>query len=103
MPDPSGLSWSHGQTRIKTAGGNANFDTDMHTHTHIREDRNTFEFHLITLSLISQVIASAEESLKDFEQRITELKTRGAALQADQISTNKILKLQVTHITDCSH
>uniref|UniRef100_UPI0037E92F69 nesprin-1 isoform X2 n=1 Tax=Semicossyphus pulcher TaxID=241346 RepID=UPI0037E92F69 len=41
-----------------------------------------------------EVIDSAEESLKDFEQRITELKTRGTALQADQISTNKILKLQ---------
>ncbi|XP_032356678.1 nesprin-1 isoform X1 [Etheostoma spectabile] len=41
-----------------------------------------------------EVIACAEESLKDFEQRITELKTRGATLQADQISANKILKLQ---------
>lgn len=42
-----------------------------------------------------QVIASAEETLKDFEQRIIELKTRGAALQPDQISANKLLKLQV--------
>uniref|UniRef100_A0A3Q3K5V9 SYNE1 n=1 Tax=Monopterus albus TaxID=43700 RepID=A0A3Q3K5V9_MONAL len=41
-----------------------------------------------------EVIANAEENLKDFEQRITELKTRGTALQADQISTNKLLKLQ---------
>lgn len=47
-----------------------------------------------------QVIAGAEESLKDFEQRITELKTRGAALHADQISINKLLKLQVTSLTD---
>jgi len=43
------------------------------------------------------VIGSAEESLKDFERRITELKARGAALQVDQMSTNKILKLQVTY------
>uniref|UniRef100_A0A1A8H4I9 Spectrin repeat containing, nuclear envelope 1b n=1 Tax=Nothobranchius korthausae TaxID=1143690 RepID=A0A1A8H4I9_9TELE len=41
-----------------------------------------------------EVISSAEESLKDFEQRITELKTRGAVLQADQTSANKLLKLQ---------
>ena len=52
---------------------------------------------------LTQVIASAEESLKDFEQRITELKTRGAALQADQISTNKLLKLQVTCLIDGFH
>lgn len=45
-----------------------------------------------------QVIANAEENLKDFEQRISELKSRGGALQADQISTNKILKLQVTEL-----
>lgn len=51
---------------------------------------------------ISQVIASAEDSLKDFEQRITELKTRGAVLQVDQISTNKLLKLQVLNKTDSS-
>ncbi|KAJ0008745.1 hypothetical protein NQD34_016160 [Periophthalmus magnuspinnatus] len=41
-----------------------------------------------------EVIANAEENLKDFEQRITELKTRGALLQADQLSINKLLKLQ---------
>lgn len=51
----------------------------------------------ICVIYLSKVIASAEESLKDFEQRITELKSRGAALQADQISTNKILKLQVCY------
>lgn len=49
--------------------------------------------------VLSQVIANAEENLKDFEQRISELKTRGGALQADQISTNKILKLQVMRLT----
>lgn len=46
--------------------------------------------------VLFQVIANAEENLKDFEQRISELKMRGGDLQADQISTNKILKLQVT-------
>lgn len=45
--------------------------------------------------VFSQVIASAEDNLKDFEQKITELKTKGTLLQADQISTNKLLKLQV--------
>lgn len=44
-----------------------------------------------------QVIANAEDSLKDFELRITELKTKGAALQADQISSNELLKLQVSY------
>lgn len=57
---------------------------------------------LIHLIGFSQVIASAEESLKDFEERITELKTRGSALHADQISTNKLLKLQVTYMIDGS-
>ncbi|XP_061651777.1 nesprin-1 isoform X12 [Phyllopteryx taeniolatus] len=41
-----------------------------------------------------QIIASTEDNLKEFEQKITELKSRGVALQADQISTDKILKLQ---------
>lgn len=49
--------------------------------------------------VLSQVIANAEENLKDFEQRISELKTTGGALQADEISINKILKLQVTILT----
>ncbi|KAJ0062831.1 hypothetical protein NL108_008118 [Boleophthalmus pectinirostris] len=41
-----------------------------------------------------EVIANAEENLRNFEQKITELKTRGASLQADQLSINKLLKLQ---------
>uniref|UniRef100_A0A672NJW8 Nesprin-1-like n=1 Tax=Sinocyclocheilus grahami TaxID=75366 RepID=A0A672NJW8_SINGR len=41
-----------------------------------------------------ETIAEAEEMLKDFEHRITELKARGAELQPDQFSTNELLKLQ---------
>ncbi|KTF86539.1 hypothetical protein cypCar_00031778, partial [Cyprinus carpio] len=41
-----------------------------------------------------ETIAEAEETLKDFEHRITELKARGAELQLDQFSTNELLKLQ---------
>ncbi|MED6238399.1 hypothetical protein ATANTOWER_020000, partial [Ataeniobius toweri] len=41
-----------------------------------------------------EVIASAEDTLKDLEQRIIEFKTRGAGLQTDQISANKLFKLQ---------
>ncbi|KAJ4921305.1 hypothetical protein JOQ06_000785, partial [Pogonophryne albipinna] len=41
-----------------------------------------------------EVISEAEETLRDFDQRISELKSRGAELQRDQISANKILKLQ---------
>ncbi|XP_045574102.1 nesprin-1 isoform X3 [Salmo salar] len=44
-----------------------------------------------------EVIAEAEESLREFERRITQLKTRGAELQADQISTNELLTLQDTY------
>jgi len=44
------------------------------------------------------VIGDAEANLRDFEQRITELKTRGAGLQADQPSANKLLKLQVAYL-----
>uniref|UniRef100_A0A8C7KDH8 Spectrin repeat containing, nuclear envelope 1b n=1 Tax=Oncorhynchus kisutch TaxID=8019 RepID=A0A8C7KDH8_ONCKI len=41
-----------------------------------------------------EVIAEAEEGLREFEQRITQLKTRGTELQAEQMSTNEMLKLQ---------
>lgn len=92
MPDPAGLSRSHGQTRLKSAGGNA-ISRTLNS-TSIENKKITHHPHF------SQVIASAEDNLKEFEQRITELKTRGAALQADQMSTNKILKLQVINITD---
>lgn len=90
MPDTTSLSRSHGQTSLQTAGGDALLATMKQAQSHdpACECRSSHR-------LLSQVIANAEESLRDFEQRITELKTRGAALQADQISTNKILKLQV--------
>uniref|UniRef100_A0AAV2JAL2 Calponin-homology (CH) domain-containing protein n=1 Tax=Knipowitschia caucasica TaxID=637954 RepID=A0AAV2JAL2_KNICA len=41
-----------------------------------------------------EVIANAEENLRALEQRITELKARGVSLQTDQLSTNKLIKLQ---------
>uniref|UniRef100_A0A3Q2ZAZ8 SYNE1 n=1 Tax=Hippocampus comes TaxID=109280 RepID=A0A3Q2ZAZ8_HIPCM len=41
-----------------------------------------------------QLQVVTEDNLKEFEKKIAELKSRGAALQADQISTDKILKLQ---------
>ncbi|XP_056332550.1 nesprin-1-like isoform X3 [Danio aesculapii] len=41
-----------------------------------------------------ETIAEVEDTLKDFEHRITELKARGAELQPDQFSTNELLKLQ---------
>ncbi|XP_029114386.1 nesprin-1 isoform X5 [Scleropages formosus] len=41
-----------------------------------------------------EIIAEAEESLKEFEHRIAELKTRGDDMQPDQISTQELLKLQ---------
>lgn len=45
---------------------------------------------------LAQVLTSEEETLKDFELRIAELKSRGGDLQADQASTSNLLKLQVT-------
>ncbi|XP_077587654.1 nesprin-1-like [Stigmatopora nigra] len=41
-----------------------------------------------------QVVAQAENDLKALEQKIAEVKSSGAALQAHSISTDKILKLQ---------
>lgn len=69
-------------------------------HALIMKGKNTPRKRTTNAIPIVQVIASAEETLKDFEQRITELKTRGAALQADQISANKLLKLQVNDDAD---
>ncbi|TSO25166.1 Nesprin-1 [Bagarius yarrelli] len=44
-----------------------------------------------------QTIAEVEESLRDLEHKITDLKTRGAVLQPDQISNNELMKLQDTY------
>ncbi|XP_076833611.1 nesprin-1-like isoform X2 [Brachyhypopomus gauderio] len=44
-----------------------------------------------------ETIAEAEEILREFEQKITDLKSRGMELQPDQISTNQLLKLQDTY------
>lgn len=43
-----------------------------------------------------------EESLRELEHKITDLKTRGAVLQPDQISNNELMKLQVhTRSSNC--
>ncbi|XP_061097143.1 nesprin-1-like isoform X2 [Conger conger] len=39
-------------------------------------------------------ISEAEDSLREIEQRISELKTRGEELHPDQVSTQELLKLQ---------
>uniref|UniRef100_A0A4W5RRV1 Spectrin repeat containing, nuclear envelope 1b n=1 Tax=Hucho hucho TaxID=62062 RepID=A0A4W5RRV1_9TELE len=44
--------------------------------------------------LTAYQVSEAEEGLRKFEQRITQLKTRGTELQAEQMSTNEMLKLQ---------
>lgn len=36
-----------------------------------------------------------EDSLKEFEQRVTELKTKAEGLQSDRLSHQELLKLQV--------
>uniref|UniRef100_A0A8C7ULC6 Spectrin repeat containing, nuclear envelope 1b n=1 Tax=Oncorhynchus mykiss TaxID=8022 RepID=A0A8C7ULC6_ONCMY len=44
--------------------------------------------------LTAYQVSEAEEGLREFEQRITQLKTRGTELQAEQMSINEMLKLQ---------
>ncbi|MCJ8736789.1 hypothetical protein PDJAM_G00016450 [Pangasius djambal] len=44
-----------------------------------------------------ETIAEVEESLRELEHKITDLKTRGAVLQPDQSSNNKLMKLQDTY------
>lgn len=49
-----------------------------------------------------QVLSEVEDSLREFEQRVSELKTRAEGLQSEQISSQELLKLQVTshpHVT----
>ncbi|XP_031731325.1 nesprin-1 isoform X8 [Anarrhichthys ocellatus] len=41
-----------------------------------------------------ETLSEVEESLREFEQRVTELKTRAEGLQSDQISNQELLKLQ---------
>ena len=36
-----------------------------------------------------------EESLREFEQRVAELKSKAESLQSDQVSKQELLKLQV--------
>ncbi|KPP77537.1 nesprin-1-like, partial [Scleropages formosus] len=42
----------------------------------------------------TEIITEAEESLRELEQRVTELKYKGETLQPDQICTQELLKLQ---------
>lgn len=97
MPNPSSLGWSDGSTSLKTTGGNAS-GVSVTSQKKQWQEKN-YKKGIVNVMFSHQVIVSAEESLKDFEQRITELKTRGAALQVDQVSTDKLLKLQVTSNT----
>ncbi|TNN68504.1 Nesprin-1 [Liparis tanakae] len=41
-----------------------------------------------------ETLTEVEESLREFEQRVTELKTKAEGLQSDQISNQELLKLQ---------
>lgn len=41
-----------------------------------------------------------EDSLREFEQKVTELKTRAEGLQSDSPSKQELLKLQVTLFPD---
>lgn len=48
-----------------------------------------------------QTLSEVEDSLREFEQRVTELKTRAEGIQSDQISNQELLKLQVVSILLC--
>ncbi|XP_037304616.2 nesprin-1 isoform X8 [Pungitius pungitius] len=41
-----------------------------------------------------ETLSEVEESLREFDQRVTELKTKAEGLQSDQISNQELLKLQ---------
>lgn len=45
-----------------------------------------------------QTLSEVEDSLREFEQRVTELKTRAEGIHSDQISNQDLLKLQVVSI-----
>lgn len=50
----------------------------------------------LNASCSSQTLAELEDSLREFEQRLTELRSRADVLQSDQPSKQELLKLQVT-------
>lgn len=56
----------------------------------------------LNVFLVLQTLSEVEESLREFEQRVTELKTRAEGLQADQVSNQELLKLQVILSSTCS-
>lgn len=43
-----------------------------------------------------QTLSEVEDSLKEFEQRLSELKSRAEGPRSDKISNQELLKLQVT-------
>lgn len=46
-----------------------------------------------------QILAEAEDSLREFEQKVSEMRSRGETLQPNQL-TQELLKLQVhTHLS----
>lgn len=47
--------------------------------------------------IVLQTLSEVEDSLREFEQRVTELKARAEG-QSDQISNQELLKLQVYQI-----
>lgn len=49
----------------------------------------------LCIFLPPQTLSEVEDSLREFEQRVTELKSRAEGLQSGQISNQEFLKLQV--------
>lgn len=65
-------------------------DTCAHRHTHTHAHPfNTVLFH-------EQTLSEVEDGLREFEQRVAELRSRAEGRQPDQISNQELLKLQVT-------
>lgn len=47
-----------------------------------------------------QALAEAEDSLREFEQRVSEMRSKGETVQPDPVSTQELLKLQVQHLSN---
>ncbi len=48
-----------------------------------------------------QILAEAEDSLREFEQKVSEMRSRGETLQPNQLFTQELLKLQVHTSLPC--
>lgn len=68
-------------------GSHTHGDSHRHTHPHASLKRGR---------LPVQTLSEVEDGLRDFEQRVSELRARAEGLQADQVSNQELLKLQVT-------